>query len=302
MIALQCRTRERTAKRFLSGLLKEQKDVGKLKENNDRLKEEMASLRAMLAAQAKEDRASSAHEVALAEKQKQIDELEKKIAELERELSSAKGMVEKLEATAQSQQMEMARDKEQIKKLQTTRPQQIATRNKSGGEESNTRRKKSNEGLPTVVSGSVPAGSVSPEVLAEHRSKVAKLEEELEMERRIRKVADGEIIKLRAKVNGVDLTDAELRELLAQESSPSGLVSEESSFAGDDASIKARYVHFPRFGRKDINFVALLQVHVRCVCSAVASSTMYCCGVSSSSVFVAVFEAGREVGVRRPRK
>lgn len=237
VIALQCRTRERTAKKILTDLLKEQKDVGKLKENNERLKEEMASLRAMLAAQAKEDRANEAHEKALAEKQAQIDELEKKISDLEKELSAAKGMVEKLEETSKAQQMESAKDKEQIKKLQNTRPSQIATRsNSSQAEEASVRRKKSNEGLPSL--SDIPANYVSPEVLAEHRSKVARLEEELEAERRIRKVADGEILKLRAKVNGVDLTDAELRELLMTQESPSGLVSEESSFAGDDA----RYV------------------------------------------------------------
>ena len=44
IITLQCRTRVKIAKKLLKGLMGEQKDIGKLKENNERLKMEMNSL------------------------------------------------------------------------------------------------------------------------------------------------------------------------------------------------------------------------------------------------------------------
>ena len=50
LLALQCATRVRIAKSVLKGLQGEQKDIGKLKENNEKLKMEMQSLKAMLAA------------------------------------------------------------------------------------------------------------------------------------------------------------------------------------------------------------------------------------------------------------
>ena len=52
-IALQCAQRCIKAKSILAALKHEQKDIGKLKQNNEKLKMEMASLKAMLAAQAK---------------------------------------------------------------------------------------------------------------------------------------------------------------------------------------------------------------------------------------------------------
>ena len=99
-ISLQCKTRQIIATKFLFDLKREQKDVGKLKQNNEKLKEEMASLRAMLSAQAKEGAASEQHKKELKEKEDQITELEKRIAEIEKELKAAKAKVEKLEAEA----------------------------------------------------------------------------------------------------------------------------------------------------------------------------------------------------------
>jgi hypothetical protein len=87
-----------------------------------------------------------------------------------------------------------------------------------------------------------PADYVSPEVLAQHRAKVAILEEELEEERRLRRQADGEIIKIRAQMNGVKLNEEDLKALLAPQlaGGRSEPISEESSFA-DEESPK-RYV------------------------------------------------------------
>ena len=62
----------------------------------------------------------------------------------------------------------------------------------------------------------LPSNFVSPDVLAKHKHKVSKLEEELRAERKLRRDADGEIIKLRAAINGVQLNEAEVNDLLAQ--------------------------------------------------------------------------------------
>ena len=249
-LALQCRTREMIAKNFLFELKKEQKDVGKLKQNNERLKQEMASLRAMLSAQAKEGAASDKHAKELKEKEDKIAELEKRIAEIEKELATAKALVEKLEAATKLQKEESAKDKETIKKLQSRRPGVIHTRSGSSvdGMDSPTARRRKNlsadsgSGAVPLPPG-VPEDYVSPEALAEHRAKVAILEEELEAERKFRRDADGEIIKLRAKINGVDLNDADVRALLAQKlDAPDRTVSESSSFELEPS--KLRYIFF----------------------------------------------------------
>mmetsp|Transcript_13456 Transcript_13456/g.19394 ORF Transcript_13456/g.19394 Transcript_13456/m.19394 type:complete len:521 (-) Transcript_13456:463-2025(-) len=72
----------------------------------------------------------------------------------------------------------------------------------------------------------MPANYVSPEKLAEHQAHIRKLEEELQAERNLRREADGEIIKLRATVNGVQLNDGEVHDLLAKqlESAPTKMI------------------------------------------------------------------------------
>lgn len=256
VISLQCRAREQVAKKLMFDLKKEQKDVGKLKQNNEKLKQEMASLRAMLAAQAKQGAADDAHAKELAAKEKQITDLEKRIAEIEKDLDAAKGLVEKLEAEAKKQHAESAQDKETMKKLQNRRSSGIVVRtgsfetpNSPGG-----RRRRNVSGdsgagsvlLPPPLGA--PSDYVSSEVLAQQRAKVATLEEELDAERKFRREADGEIIKLRAKISGVVLNEDDVNELLAQRIDTSvglksGTISEESSVV-DEPSTKRRYIFF----------------------------------------------------------
>jgi len=242
IIALQCRRRVKDAKKLFDELKKEHKDVGKLKGMNDKLKEEMASLRAMLAAQAKESAANEEHDRALAEKQKIIDDLEKRIAEIEKELAAAKAKVSKLEADLSRQFSESQRDKEQINQLQKSRssasPHVSSSHRKTPSNDGIMRRRPSTDAISPLPS-SVPADYVSPEMLAQHRSRVAKLEEELEGERRLRREADGEIIKLRAAANGVKLDEGMISDLLSQGDMTR---SEESSFAADESPSKLRYV------------------------------------------------------------
>uniref|UniRef100_A0A7S1D3X9 Uncharacterized protein n=1 Tax=Cyclophora tenuis TaxID=216820 RepID=A0A7S1D3X9_CYCTE len=68
-----------------------------------------------------------------------------------------------------------------------------------------------------VAMANLPANYVSPEILAKHEANVARLEEELEAERKLRREADAEIIKLRATINGVQLKESEVQDLLAQQ-------------------------------------------------------------------------------------
>ena len=226
VISLQCAKRQRDAKLVLNEMKKEQKDVGKLKNMNTKLKEEMASLRAMLAAQAKESSASLEHEKALAAKEKEIEALEKRVVDLEKELNDARKRTEKLEMDLTNQRQNSANDKETILQM---KKRGFPTRGdpRSSAE--------------TVLSQNVPTDYVSPEVLAEHRSHVARLEEELEGEKRLRREADGEIIKLRAAINGVKLDEGMVRDLLAPSPSASGFTSEENSVAGDESPSKIRY-------------------------------------------------------------
>lgn len=119
VLSLQCQKRAGDARKVFNELKKEQKDVGKLKGMNQKLKDEMATLRAMLAAQAKESKASVEHERALAEKQARIAELEKRVAQIEKELEEAKQTVEKLETELKRQAEQSSKDKETIYQLKS---------------------------------------------------------------------------------------------------------------------------------------------------------------------------------------
>jgi myosin heavy subunit len=244
VISLQCGTRSRTARKFFFELRKEQKDVGKLKANNEKLKEEMASLRAMLAAQAKESAAGEEHKREIQEKEDKIAAHEKRIAEIERELVAKQQMIEKLEAEVARQKEESARDKEELTQLRQRRVAQQAQQSPKGRHG----RKMSAAGsgsLPSIVleGMTIPADAAGHDVLAEYRARVAILEEELEEERRLRRQADGEVIKLRAEASGVKLNEDDLKALLSPQlgGGRSEPISEESSFADDESP--RRYVY-----------------------------------------------------------
>lgn len=212
-IALQCAQRCRVARSALASLKHEQKDIGKLKENNEKLKLEMASLKAMLAAQAKGDASRVENERELEEKENQIAALEKRIAELESALEVEKETVKKLEE-------EMVTQKEQTsKQLEQLQQQQQQLRAMPPMPPASPRiQRREQENVPhaaNAVQNTVVEYAVSPEMLAEHRALVAKLEDELEAERGFRRQADSEIIKLRAAINGVTLDETEVKALLA---------------------------------------------------------------------------------------
>jgi myosin heavy subunit len=229
-ISLQCAIRVKIATKELLELKKEQKDVGKLKNANVKLKEEMATLRAMLSAQAKESAAGAAHMKELKEKEARIAELEKRIAEIEKELEDAKATVHKLTTDMQRQTEENAKDKSELAHLRARRPSKMP-------DSPPIHRRK-----PSSLNAESFEGVVNPAVLQEHMSKVARLEEELEEERFLRREADGEIIKLRAAINGVSLNSDEVKALLAPQISASSAVSVASTDNNDFDDDGKRYV------------------------------------------------------------
>ncbi|VEU44968.1 unnamed protein product [Pseudo-nitzschia multistriata] len=206
-IALQCKIRVSMAKKVVAGLKGEQKNIGKLQENNERLKMEMNSLKAMLAAQAKEGASNAAHSNELKLKQEEITKLENRIAELEAQLSEQKALVVKLEVDMQKQREQAAHDLANA----------AHRRQRSAGPHSPKHSK-----AATVDPGATPqmplppSDYVSPDVLAKHKKKLSKLEKNLRAEKKLRQEADGEIIKLRAALNGVQLSEAEIKDLLSK--------------------------------------------------------------------------------------
>jgi len=215
ILALQCRTRVKIAKKELKGLMGEQKDIGKLKQNNEKLKMEMQSLRAMLAAQAKEDASNSRHTKEIEEKQAEISKLEKQIADLESRLSAEKATVQKLEAELQAQKERAAQDLANAQLRASMAPAAAPSSPKHKITPHHEPRL-SDVSLQGMALPTLPSNYVSPEVVAKHRASVSRLEEELKAERKLRRNADGEIIKLRAAINGVQLSDSEVEALLAQ--------------------------------------------------------------------------------------
>jgi len=203
VIALQCRIRVKIAKREVQVLVGEQKNIGKLQENNERLKMEMNSLKAMLAAQAKEDASNLAHSTELEAKQKEITKLEHRVAELESQLADEKSIIKKLESDLEKQKELTAHHRKQLSSgvLPNTVSADDEVEPSPGS---------------SVQMKNLPSNYVSPDVLAKHKQKLSKLEEELRAERKLRREADGEIIKLRAAINGVQLNEAEVNDLLAQ--------------------------------------------------------------------------------------
>jgi myosin heavy subunit len=227
--ALQCKVRVIKATKLMNELKREQKDVGKLKQNNEKLKMEMASLRAMLAAQAKEGESEARNAKELQEKQDKIDKLEKRVAELEAEIEEAKKVVEKLEADIKKQAEKHSSEKDQLeqrvqyyssKAAQTATAKRTSTVMPSSPQGKRKTVDVAELNLPPLKEGE--GVSVDPEMLAQQRAHVQKLEDQLEAEKKLRREADGEIIKLRAAINGVKLNDSEVDALLGKKKGSKG--------------------------------------------------------------------------------
>lgn len=219
LLSLQCAARSRAALKILTEFKREQKDVGKLKQNNEKLKSEMASLRAMLAAQAKEGQADARNKKELDAKQAEVDRLTKRVEELEHELKEAKLLSEQLEQEMKTQQSKFSREMEEIEKRVRSQPGHRASTVMPEPPRSPQRMRRVSSHPPIMppLPEGVSGVAVDPEMLAEQRAHVDRLEDQLHLERKLRQDADAEIIKLRAAVNGVKLSDNEVDALMGKQ-------------------------------------------------------------------------------------
>ena len=224
-IALQCCIRRKIAKKEFAQLKLAQKDMGKLKENNEKLKMEMASLRAMLSAQAASDAGKKEGEKAIAEKQKEIDRLEARIKHLEAELEKEKENVKKLENDLNVQKtsnQRLSEDLQYQKELVAQAPVSPdpvhhKTHSRKGSsfgrmeDAAKTHSRADSTGAAIsaqpIVEGVIIGHTITPEALAHHRSEVARLEEQLAEERKIGRAARMEVKSLRAAMTDKGLTD-----------------------------------------------------------------------------------------------
>jgi DNA repair exonuclease SbcCD ATPase subunit len=206
-IALQCCTRRSIAKKEFAEIKRSQKDMGKLKEHNEKLKMEMASLRAMLQAQAANDAGKAESEKAIKEKEKEVKQLEIRVAQLERDLANEKEFVQKLEK-------QLAEEKENNRKtIQELQYQKELVVKSPQVSEHSRKHSRAQSAGPSVsaeaVAEAVVVGhTITPEALAMHRAEVARLEAQLEEERRMRHAASREIKSLRSAIEGKGDYDA----------------------------------------------------------------------------------------------
>jgi len=242
LLALQCVVRKRMATKIYEALRREQKDVGKLKQNNEKLKSEMASLKAMLQAQAQSAASGAQSSKDLEAKQVEINVLEKRIKELEIELEKQKALVKDLEGKMAKQKSQFQSEKQLLQQSHDHQMQLALQHHKRSSSNTSTSSPRlpgspsptmrvrkidlvpEDAPVPPIIEMlSMPSEYVSPEVFQHHKDQVAKMEAELDAERKLRREADGEIIKLRATLNGVALNQSEIEALMAQklESVPS---------------------------------------------------------------------------------
>jgi myosin-5 len=199
IIALQCCVRRGIAKKVFEQVKREAKDMGKVKEHNEKLKAEMASLKAMLQAQAANDAGREKSEKAIKEKQAEIDRLEARIAQLEAALAKEKENVQKLENDLAAQKegnrrltADLQYQKEKVASTQTPKHRKQA----SGSA-------KAQQLAEAVVIGA----TLSSEDLAQHHAEVARLEEELEEERKMSRAMRTQIKNLRASMADKGVVD-----------------------------------------------------------------------------------------------
>ena len=199
IVALQCCVRRCIAKKVFEQVKREAKDMGKVKQHNEKLKAEMASLKAMLQAQAANDAGKEESEKAIKEKQVEIDRLEARIAQLEAALAKEKENVQKLENGLASQ-------KEGNRRLTADLQYQ---KEKVASTQSPTHRKQSSGSAKAepLAEAMVVGATLSSEDLAQHHAEVARLEEELEEERKMSRAMRTQIKNLRSSIADKGVVD-----------------------------------------------------------------------------------------------
>jgi len=259
-IALQCCARRDAAKKVFEEIKREQKDMGKIKEHNEKLKMEMASLKAMLQAQAASDAGKAESVKAVAEKQREIDALEARIKALEAELAKEKENVKKLEndLNVQNRNTQMLAQDLEFQKAMVSQGSSSPTPLQRKSARSST---VSAAPAEAVVDAVVVGHTITPEALAQHRSEVARLEEQLEEERRMSRAARIEVKHLRAAVadKGVLDVTASTEFISDNVSEISGSEIDRSDIPGaNDLEPQMRYVSSSMMRRKWWNRVCLV--------------------------------------------
>ena len=264
-IALQCCARRASSKKAFEQFKREAKDMGKIKQHNEKLKMEMASLKAMLQAQAASDAGKAESEKAVEEKQKEIDALEARIAVLEAELEKEKENVKKMENDLNVQKesnKRLSQDLQYQKELVAQAPQTPMHRKHSRGKSLNEDLAAPASPLPQsaahervasapaeqLVDAVVIGHTITPEALAQHRAEVARLEEQLEEERRMGRTARIEVKNLRAAMADKGVSSAEVTASTYEISDAISEMSGSEMDASDiphpsDVGPHARYVH-----------------------------------------------------------
>ena len=156
---------------------------------------EMASLKAMLQAQSASDASKAENKKTIKEKEKEIEKPESRVSQLEQELANEKEFVQKLER-------ELAEQKENNHKtIQELQYQKELVAKSSAVSETSRKHNQAQSPEPVVSSEplaeAVAVGqTIPPEALAVHRAEVARLEAQLEEERKIHLAASLEIKSL----------------------------------------------------------------------------------------------------------
>jgi myosin-5 len=205
--AIQCCVRRSIAKKEFNEIKRAQKDMGKLKEHNEKLKMEMASLKAMLQAQAASDAGKEENRKAIEEKEKEVKQLETRVSQLERELANEKQFVQKLEKELEEQKENNRRT---IQDLQYQK--ELVAKSQQVSEQTRKHSRAQSAGVPVaaepIAEAVVVGHTITPEALAMHRAEVARLEAQLEEERKMRHAASREIKSLRSALEGKGDYDA----------------------------------------------------------------------------------------------
>jgi DNA gyrase/topoisomerase IV subunit A len=135
--------------------------------------------------------------------------LEKRIVELESELEKEKENMKKLEKKLEKEikksskrEDEISALREQNKNLQNSAPPPPPPA------------RSSSIGSPQSTKSNFSEREIDNEEFLQQKERIMRLEKELEIERNSRKEADGEVIRLRAAINGVNLDESMIQSLI----------------------------------------------------------------------------------------
>mmetsp|Transcript_20189 Transcript_20189/g.28393 ORF Transcript_20189/g.28393 Transcript_20189/m.28393 type:complete len:412 (-) Transcript_20189:1013-2248(-) len=197
----------------------------------------MASLKAMLSAQAKGDASKAESEKEIKKKEMQIAILEKRIVELEEQLEKEKAILKEMEDELVSRKEQSSKDvstinvlkeknqnlmienqnlqkqHQNIPLIQQTSPKYVGDNGNNQIPPSTVIAPQSMPPADGVHVQTIVQKVVDTEALTQHKAHIAKLEEELDAEKFARREADGEIIKLRAQINGINLNEMDIQAL-----------------------------------------------------------------------------------------